>query len=120
MTFQDLLFGKTLRTDQEGDEQVGIGQGIPIFGLDALSSAAYGPEAAMTLLIPLAQTGTQLLVIRLITGIGLGFAISAPFPIAAELMPAQHRRTYGAIYEIMLASTVHSGVISICRSASKP
>jgi MFS family permease len=57
-----------------------------------------------TLLIPLAQTGTQLIIIRVLTGIGLGFAISAPFPIAAELMPAQHRRTYGAIYEVMLAS----------------
>ncbi len=57
-----------------------------------------------TLLIPLAQSGTQLIVIRLLTGIGLGFAISAPFPIAAELMPKQHRRTYGAIYEVMLAS----------------
>ena len=57
-----------------------------------------------TLLIPLAQTAEQLIVIRLVTGIGLGFAISAAFPIAAELMPAQHRRTYGAIYEVMLAS----------------
>jgi MFS family permease len=57
-----------------------------------------------TLLIPLAQTGTGLIVIRLLTGIGLGFAISAPFPIAAELMPKQHRRTYGAIFEVMLAS----------------
>jgi MFS family permease len=57
-----------------------------------------------TLLIPLAQTGTQLLVLRILTGIGLGFAISAPFPIAAELMPKQHRRTYGAIFEVMLAS----------------
>jgi MFS family permease len=57
-----------------------------------------------TLLIPLVQTGTQLLIVRVLTGIGLGFAISAPFPIAAELMPAQHRRTYGAIYEVMLAS----------------
>ena len=57
-----------------------------------------------TLLIPLAQSGTQLIAIRVLTGIGLGFALSAPFPIAAELMPAQHRRTYGAIYEIMLAS----------------
>jgi MFS family permease len=61
-------------------------------------------STALTLLIPLAQTGTQLLIIRLITGIGLGFAISAPFPIAAELMPKQHRRTYGAIFEVMLAS----------------
>jgi MFS transporter, AAHS family, 4-hydroxybenzoate transporter len=57
-----------------------------------------------TLLIPLAQTVDQLIVLRLITGIGLGFAIPAPFPIASELMPAQHRRTYGAIYEVMLAS----------------
>ena len=57
-----------------------------------------------TLLIPLAQSGTQLIIIRVLTGIGLGFALSAPFPIAAELMPAQHRRTYGAIYEVMLAS----------------
>jgi MFS transporter, putative metabolite:H+ symporter len=57
-----------------------------------------------TLLIPLAQSGTQLLLLRVLTGIGLGFAISAPFPIAAELMPKQHRRTYGAIFEVMLAS----------------
>ena len=57
-----------------------------------------------TLLILLAQNFEQLLILRLVTGIGLGFTISAPFPIAAELMPAQHRRTYGAIYEVMLAT----------------
>jgi putative MFS transporter len=57
-----------------------------------------------TLLILLANDAEQLIVLRLITGFGLGFTISAPFPIAAELMPAQHRRTYGAIYEVMLAS----------------
>ena len=58
-----------------------------------------------TLLIPLVQSGEQLIIIRLLTGLAGGFAVSAPFPIAAELMPAQHRRTYGAIYEIMLASS---------------
>jgi MFS family permease len=57
-----------------------------------------------TLLIPLAQSAEQLIVLRLVTGIGMGFAIPAAFPIAAELMLAQHRRTYGAIYEVMLAS----------------
>ena len=41
-----------------------------------------------TLLILVAQNFEQLLILRLITGIGLGFTISAPFPIAAELMPA--------------------------------
>jgi putative MFS transporter len=58
-----------------------------------------------TLLIPLVQTGEQLIIIRLLTGLGGGFAVSAAFPIAAELMPAPHRRTYGAIYEMMLASS---------------
>jgi MFS family permease len=57
-----------------------------------------------TLLIPLTQTGTQLLVILLLSGFGAGFAVAAPFQIAAELIPAQHRRTFGAIYEVMLAS----------------
>jgi amino acid transporter len=36
--------------------------GIPIFGLDALSSAAYGPEAALTLLIPLGLMGVKYIV----------------------------------------------------------
>ena len=58
-----------------------------------------------TLLIPLAQSGEHLIIIRLMTGLAIGFAASAPFPIAAELMPAQHRRTFGAIYEMMLASS---------------
>jgi MFS family permease len=57
-----------------------------------------------TLLIPRARNAEQLIALRLITGIGLRFAIPAAFPIAAELMPARHRRTYGAIYEVMLAS----------------
>jgi MFS transporter, putative metabolite:H+ symporter len=56
-----------------------------------------------TLLILVVHSFEGLFVLRLITGFGLGFTISAPFPIAAELMPARHRRTYGAIYETMLA-----------------
>lgn len=56
-----------------------------------------------TLLIPLVHTATQLILLRLVTGLGAGGAVSAAFPIAAELMPAPHRRTYGAIYEVALA-----------------
>ena len=37
-------------------------QGIPIFGLDALSSAAYGPEAALSLLIPLGLAGVHYII----------------------------------------------------------
>jgi MFS transporter, putative metabolite:H+ symporter len=57
-----------------------------------------------TLLIPLVQSAEQLIALRLLTGLSAGGAVSAAFPIAAELMPAQHRRTYGAVYEMALAA----------------
>jgi hypothetical protein len=55
MSISDFLFGKPLATSEERAECVGVAAGIPIFGLDALTSAAYGPEAALTLLIPLGR-----------------------------------------------------------------
>jgi amino acid transporter len=51
------LFGRRLATDEEGEQRVGAPAGIPIFGLDALGSAAYGPEAALTVLLPLGVAG---------------------------------------------------------------
>src|SRR5271155_2309982 len=57
MSFFDLIMGKPLSTSEERAEHIGPIAGIPIFGLDALSSAAYGPEAALTLLIPLGFAG---------------------------------------------------------------
>jgi amino acid transporter len=57
MSVVDVLLGKPLATSDERAEQIGAAAGIPIFGLDALSSVAYGPEAALTLLIPLGAAG---------------------------------------------------------------
>ncbi len=57
MSISDYLFGKPLATSEERAEHIGVAAGIPVFGLDALTSAAYGPEAAMTLLIPLGLAG---------------------------------------------------------------
>jgi amino acid transporter len=62
MTIRDILFGKPLATWNERAEELGTVAGIPIFGLDALSSAAYGPEAALTLLIPLGAAGIAYMV----------------------------------------------------------
>ncbi|MGH6876229.1 MAG: amino acid permease, partial [Rhizomicrobium sp.] len=59
MSFFDLLFGKPLATSAEKDEHIGVAAGIPIFGLDGLTSAAYGPEAAMALIIPLGLWGVD-------------------------------------------------------------
>jgi amino acid transporter len=57
MTVLDLLLGRPLASDEARGEQIGSLVGVPVFGLDALSSAAYGPEAALTLLIPLSLVG---------------------------------------------------------------
>ncbi len=57
MSIRDLLFGRILASDEEGEQRVGVFAGIPMLGLDALGSAAYGPEAALTLLIPLGVAG---------------------------------------------------------------
>jgi len=62
MKISDLLFGRPLAATDERAEQLGLAAGIPIFGLDALSSAAYGPEAALTLLIALGAAGVAYIV----------------------------------------------------------
>jgi amino acid transporter len=62
MNIIDLIVGKPLKTSDERAEQIGVSSGIPIFGLDALSSAAYGPEAALSLLIPLGLLGVRYIV----------------------------------------------------------
>jgi amino acid transporter len=62
MAISDVLFGRPLATSEERAEHIGVAAGIPIFGLDALTSAAYGPEAAMALLIPLGLYGVHFIV----------------------------------------------------------
>ena len=59
MKVSNLILGKPLETSAEHGEHIGVAAGIPIFGLDGLTSAAYGPEAAMTLLIVLGVAGVQ-------------------------------------------------------------
>jgi amino acid transporter len=53
----DRLLGKPLASHQEEEQKVGVLAGIPMLGLDALSSSAYGPEAALTILLPLGALG---------------------------------------------------------------
>ena len=62
MPVMDLLFGRPLSSSEERGEKLGPGAGIPVFGLDALSSAAYGPEAALALLIVLGTAGMAYIV----------------------------------------------------------
>ncbi|MGA2426470.1 MAG: APC family permease [Terriglobales bacterium] len=58
----DVLFGRPLASSEDEGERITPTQGIPTFGLDALSSAAYGPEAALTILLPLGLLGVRYIV----------------------------------------------------------
>jgi amino acid transporter len=53
----DLVFGRRLASAEEDEQKIGPLAGVAVLGLDALSSAAYGPEAALTLLLPLGALG---------------------------------------------------------------
>jgi amino acid transporter len=56
-----LLFGRPLSTVEQEEQSIGARTGVPVLGLDALASAAYGPEAALTVLIPAGLAGVRAL-----------------------------------------------------------
>src|ERR1700724_3132933 len=62
MGFINVLFGRPLASTEDEGERITPTQGIPTIGLDALSSAAYGPEAALTILLPLGLVGVRYIV----------------------------------------------------------
>jgi amino acid transporter len=53
MNLVDFLLGRPIASEEDEHERVGPIAGIGILGLDALASAAYGPEALLTALLPL-------------------------------------------------------------------
>src|SRR5271170_455357 len=59
MGLVNVLFGRPLASSEDEGQRITPTQGIPTFGLDALSSAAYGPEAALTILLPLGLMGVR-------------------------------------------------------------
>lgn len=57
-----VLFGRRIATSRDEGERVGPARGVAILGLDALASAAYGPEALLTVLLPLGLGGVHYVV----------------------------------------------------------
>ena len=53
----DKILGLRLTSRQRKSEELSVLTGVPALGLDALASTAYGPEAALTILLPLGLTG---------------------------------------------------------------
>src|SRR6266481_3070662 len=70
MALLDYILGRPRASNEDQQERIGSFSGVSVFGLDALSSAAYGPEAALTILIPLGMAGAGF-------GIPITVAVSA-------------------------------------------
>jgi amino acid transporter len=57
MSLLKAFLGRRLASSEAEDVKIGAVRGVPVLGLDALASAAYGPEAALAILIPLGAAG---------------------------------------------------------------
>lgn len=53
MSLVRLLLGRPLANKEYGERKIGTFEGVPAMGLDGLGSSAYGPEAALMVLISL-------------------------------------------------------------------
>jgi amino acid transporter len=85
MSLIDTILGRPLASKEAGEQRIGMAAGVPTFGLDALSSAAYGPEAALTVLLPFGAAGLTVI-----------FPITAAIVILLGIVYLSYRQTIAA------------------------
>ena len=61
MDLSNLLIGRRLANREAGSKKVTALEGVPAMGLDGLASSAYGPEAALTILMPAGALGLHVI-----------------------------------------------------------
>jgi hypothetical protein len=102
MALLDYVLGRPLASSEDKQERIGSFAGVSVFGLDALSSAAYGPEAALTILIPLGAAG-----------VGLGIPITAAVSVILAIVYFSYRQTHHL--PIFRASAARCRLMDFCR-----
>src|SRR3954447_13967098 len=85
MSLIGALLGRPLANREYKSRQIGAFEGVPAMGLDGLGSSAYGPEAALTILIPLGAAGCAY----------LGY-VMAPIVILLVILFVSYRQTIRA------------------------
>jgi amino acid transporter len=61
MDLSNLLIGRRLANREAGSKKLTAIEGVPAMGLDGLASSAYGPEAALTILMPAGALGLHVI-----------------------------------------------------------
>jgi amino acid transporter len=132
MRLFELLLGRPLRSDEETLQRIGVLTAIPVLGLDALGSASYGPEAAMTVLLPVGAAATlwvrpiTLAIVGVLAVVAISYAQTIPaypngggsFTVAKENLG----RTPGLLaaaalctdYVLNVAVGISAGIGAIC------
>ena len=82
MAFLDFLIGRRLSNRDQDNQKISWFEAVPAMGLDGLGSASYGPEAALTILIPLGAAG--------LTWVG---AVMAPIVALLIVLYLSYRQT---------------------------
>jgi amino acid transporter len=81
----NLILGRRLANQEYVERKINAFEGVPAMGLDALGSSAYGPEAALTILIPLGAAGVA----------HLG-AVMLPILVLLAILSTSYRQTIRA------------------------
>jgi amino acid transporter len=82
MSILDVVLGRKLASNEQDSRKIGWFEGVPAMGLDGLGSASYGPEAALTIMIPLGAAS--------LTWIG---AVMAPIVALLIILYLSYRQT---------------------------
>lgn len=82
MTLLDICLGRRLANREQHALKIGWFAAVPAMGLDGLGSASYGPEAALTILIPLGVVS--------VTWIGW---VIAPIVVLLAILYLSYRQT---------------------------
>ena len=108
MSVLTVLLGRRLSNTEVGGEKITEVEGVPAMGLDALSSAAYGPEAALTILVPLGAAGLTQIVPITIAVLVLLFILFISYWQTIEAYP-----TNGGSYTVASQNLgAHAGLLA--------
>ena len=73
MPLLDKILGRRLASWDAAKQKLSVLTGVPVLGLDALASTGYGPEAALTILLPLGVMGLRyfpIIILAIVVNLG--------------------------------------------------
>jgi len=71
MSLLETVLGRPLASSEASKEKLSVPTGVPVLGFDALSSVAYGPEAALSVLAVVSVAGLRYLPVITLTILAL-------------------------------------------------